>query len=67
MFASESFIGEDRKVKLISDVDSLVPMKLKKLFSLIEESIETNKETLLSVYAKIEESRESIDFIYSII
>ena len=34
---------------------------------LIEEIIETNKETYQAVFEKIEESKESIDFIYSVI
>ena len=46
---SEKFISEDRKVMLISDVDTLVSDKLEKLFSFIEEIIETNKETCSSV------------------
>ena len=61
------YISSERKVNLISDVDSLVPVKLKKLFSFIEEVIETNEKTLLSVYRKIEESGESIDFVQSVI
>ena len=68
MFDGEqNFISEDRKVKLISDVDPLVPEKLKKLFSFIEEVIETDEKTLLSVYEKIEKSEESIDSIYPVI
>ena len=63
----QAFISEDRKVKLISDVDSLVPEKLKKLFFLIEEIIETDENSLLSVCKKIEVSREPIDSIYSVI
>ena len=63
----QNFISEDRKVKLISDVDPLVPEKLKKLFSFIEEVIETDEKTLLSVYEKIEKSEESIDSIYPVI
>ena len=50
----QNFISEDRKVKLFSDVDSQVPEKLKKLFSFIEEIIETDEKTLMSVYEKIE-------------
>lgn len=49
---NEAIISEDRKVMLISDVDSHIPEKLKKLFSLIDEVIETNKETLPSVSQK---------------
>ena len=46
----QAFISEDRKVKLISDVDSQVPSKLKKLLSLIEEVIETDeKNTFVSL------------------
>ena len=63
----QAFISEDRKVKLISDVDSQVPSKLKKLLSLVEEVIETDENTLLSVYRKIEESGEPINSIYPII
>ena len=37
------------------------------MFSLIDEIVETNKETLSSVYEKIKESGESIDFIFSVI
>ena len=63
----QAFISEDRKVKLISDVDSFVPEKLKKLISLIEEIIETDENTLLSVYEKIEKSEESINSVYQVI
>ena len=60
-------IKEDRKVMLISDVDALIPEKLKKLFSFVEEIIETDEKTLMNVYERIEESNESIDYIYSLI
>lgn len=63
----EAPIPEDRKVKFISEVDSLVPAKLNKLFSLIEEVIETDEKTLFSVFEKIEESGETAEFIYSLI
>ena len=64
---NKGLISEDRKVTLFSDVDFLVPDELRKMFSLIDEIIETNKETLSSVYEKIEERRESIEFVYSVI
>ena len=54
----ERFISEDRKAALISDVDYLVPAKFKKLFSLIDKIIETNKETLSSVFERIKGSSE---------
>ena len=63
----ESFISQNRKVKLISDVDSLVPDKLKELIFLMEEIIETNKETISLVFKKIEKSGESIDFTFSVV
>ena len=52
----EKFISEERKVKFISDVDSQVPEKLKKLFCFIEEVIGTDKKTILKVYEKIKKS-----------
>ena len=63
----DSFISEDRKVMQISDVDSFLPDNLKKLFSLVDEIIEINKETISLVYKKIEESGEKIVFVDSII
>ena len=65
--AKPVFLSEDRKVKLISDVDSLVPEKLKNLFFFVEEVVETDEKTLFSVYEKIEKSGESIDYVYSVI
>ena len=64
---SEKNISEKRRVNFISDVDSLVHEKLKDLLSLIDEIIETNKETYESVYKKIEESEEPIGTIYPVI
>ena len=64
---SKNLIAEDRKVNLIRDVDSLFPERIRKLFLLIDEIIETNKELLSSVHEKIEESGEPINFIYSLI
>ena len=54
-FSSSSyngFLSKTRKVALIGDVDSLVPNDIKKPFSLIDEIVETNKETLSSVFKK---------------
>ena len=61
------FIKEDRKLKLISEVDSQIPSKLKKQLSLIDEIVETDEKTLIQVYQKIEESEESINSVYSVI
>ena len=66
-YRRKKFISEDRKMKLISDVDSLVPIKLKNLLSLIDKIVETDEKTLLLVYRKIEESGESVHSIIPII
>ena len=63
----EKFISEDRKVALISDIDSLVPAELKNLFSLIDEMIETNKETVSSVFERIKGSSKPACFILSLV
>ena len=67
VYPDDPFIRENRKVKLLRDVDSLVPDELKKLLSLIDEIIETNNETLETILKKIEESGQPINSIYSII
>ena len=54
-------------MSLISYIDSLVPDKLRKQFSLIDEIVETNKETLSSVCKKIEDSGEQFGFIFFVI
>ena len=54
-------------MSLISDVDSVVPDELRKQLSLIDEIVETNKETLSSVCEKIEDSGEQFDFIFLVI
>lgn len=54
----EIFIKEDRKVKLISDVDSIVPEKLKKKIFLIDEIIETNEKTFCPFMKKLKKTEK---------
>ena len=42
-YKKQTFISNDRKVKLISDVDTLVPEKLKNQLAYIEEIIKKKK------------------------
>ena len=58
---------EKREIKLINEVDSLVPSFIMKHLTLINDIINVSDRTVDQVFRKIESSVEEIEFIYKII
>ena len=67
LLGKESDIKEGRKFNLTDEIKEFLPSNIKNQFSLVDEIFEINKETLLSVFTKIQKCGELIPFIFSII